>query len=382
MIITFPHMGTVEIMMRDLINRLGAEHITPPPTTNKTLRLGTKYSPEFACLPLKVTVGNLIEGLEAGADTIVMAGGCGPCRFGYYAEIQKRILDELGYDFQFITVEPPGVSIIQFYQSFKKVAGKNISPRKLWKILKISFRKAKFIDRIDQWSIKMRAFETNRGEVSLYRKHVLEMMDNAFTEEEIIIAEQEICQMLHHVKMDLTKTTLQVGMIGEFYMLLEPFINYDIEEFLGYRGVSIEKSVYLTDWLGPGRKNPLSGVNNLLMIDAASPYLNFKVGGEGQVTIGHIVKMAEEGFDGAVHLMPFTCMPETIAKSIMPKVQEDHDLPILSIVIDEQTGKAGLLTRLEAFIDLMHSKRRASDYYPKIHLMDKGGIPLAGFSRS
>ena len=39
-------------------------------------------------------------------------------------------------------------------------------------------------------------------------------------------------------------------------------------------------------------------------------------------------------------------------------MREEHDIPILSLVMDEQTGKAGYITRLEAFVDLMRRKKR------------------------
>ena len=58
--------------------------------------------------------------------------------------------------------------------------------------------------------------------------------------------------------------------------------------------------------------------------------------------------------------MPFTCMPETIAKSILPQVSRDLGIPVLSLVIDEMTGRAGVATRLEAFTDLARFRRRAS----------------------
>ncbi|HLE01930.1 MAG TPA: CoA protein activase, partial [Dehalococcoidia bacterium] len=62
-------------------------------------------------------------------------------------------------------------------------------------------------------------------------------------------------------------------------------------------------------------------------------------------------------FDGLVHLAPFTCMPEIIAQNILPSVKED--IPVLTLLCDEQTGKQGMLTRLEAFVDLL-KRRRAS----------------------
>jgi len=76
--ITFPHMGNSHIAIKALLTGLKLEVILPPPITKRTLELGVKYSPEFACLPLKINVGNFIEALEQGADTVLMAGGWDP----------------------------------------------------------------------------------------------------------------------------------------------------------------------------------------------------------------------------------------------------------------------------------------------------------------
>ncbi|MDD2496943.1 MAG: hypothetical protein PHY90_02230 [Desulfitobacteriaceae bacterium] len=65
----------------------------------------------------------------------------------------------------------------------------------------------------------------------------------------------------------------------------------------------------------------------------------------------------EQGFDGIVHLMPFGCLPELISQSIMPKVSEDLDIPVLTLSLDEQTGRANSLTRLEAFVDLIRTRK-------------------------
>jgi predicted nucleotide-binding protein (sugar kinase/HSP70/actin superfamily) len=51
-------------------------------------------------------------------------------------------------------------------------------------------------------------------------------------------------------------------------------------------------------------------------------------------------------------------MPELVARSIFPRLQRELDVPILSLIFDEQTGKAGLLTRIEAFIDLLWVRRK------------------------
>mgnify|MGYP004578971385 CR=1 FL=1 len=50
-------------------------------------------------------------------------------------------------------------------------------------------------------------------------------------------------------------------------------------------------------------------------------------------------------------------MPEIMSQNIFPKMREDVNLPILSLIMDEQTGRAGYITRLEAFVDLMRRKK-------------------------
>ncbi|WP_245984511.1 acyl-CoA dehydratase activase-related protein [Biomaibacter acetigenes] len=122
--VTFPHMGNIYIPLKSFFESLGVEVVVPPPCSKKTLELGVKYSPEFACLPLKINLGNFIEALEDGADTIVMAGGIGPCRFGYYAEVQREILKDLGFEFNMVVLEPPKGHLLELIHKLIMVTNK------------------------------------------------------------------------------------------------------------------------------------------------------------------------------------------------------------------------------------------------------------------
>ena len=51
-------------------------------------------------------IGNFIESIEKGADTILLTGSCGPCRFGYYSILEKNVLNDLGYDIDFVVLDP------------------------------------------------------------------------------------------------------------------------------------------------------------------------------------------------------------------------------------------------------------------------------------
>jgi predicted nucleotide-binding protein (sugar kinase/HSP70/actin superfamily) len=354
--VTAPQMGNLNLMLDDLFDRLGVDYIKPPPSSTKTLQIGAKHSPEFACLPLKINIGNFIEALEEGADTLVMAGGHGPCRFGYYGIVEERILRDLGYDFRFMMLEPFNDGAWAFYKTFK-VLSPGLGIRKLWNILKVSFSKARAFDRLGKRALQVRAREANRGDTTKALRRAEEILSLARSPEEIEEAAAESMAVIDSVEQEEDRDVLRVGIVGEFYLLLEPFSNFGLEEALGQMDVYLERSVWVTDWIAPNRDNIIYGFPKKEIEAKAEPFLDQNVGGEGRETIGSIVMFAERGFDGVIQLLPFGCMPENIATSIIPRVQQEHDIPVLTLAFDEQTGRAGVITRIEAFLDLLKARR-------------------------
>ena len=160
-------------------------------------------------------------------------------------------------------------------------------------------------------------------------------------------------QKLYHIPCDEDKEVLKVGLVGEIFTLLEPFASLEIEKKLGYLGVQVERSLYLSQWIdehllhGFFRKQKHKNFG-----EYASPFLNHFVGGHGRESIGAGVAFAREGFAGIVQVAPLTCMPEIVAHTIFPRVSEKCGIPVLTIYVDEQSGEAGISTRLEAFVDL------------------------------
>ncbi len=73
----------------------------------------------------------------------------------------------------------------------------------------------------------------------------------------------------------------------------------------------------------------------------------------GRRLVGAAYRWLETGeVDGIVHLASFGCGPESfVAEVIQHEAHEHGDVPLLCVDIDEHSAEAGLLTRLEAFID-------------------------------
>jgi benzoyl-CoA reductase/2-hydroxyglutaryl-CoA dehydratase subunit BcrC/BadD/HgdB len=44
-------------------------------------------------------------------------------------------------------------------------------------------------------------------------------------------------------------------------------------------------------------------------------------------------------------------MPEIVASEVLPRVQNDYQIPIMKLIMDEHTGRTGVQTRLEAFVE-------------------------------
>jgi len=70
--------------------------------------------------------------------------------------------------------------------------------------------------------------------------------------------------------------------------------------------------------------------------------------------VGKAVDYAKRGVAGIVNVMPFSCMPGTVAGALLKRMREDHDnIPLLSLAYEGQQDTQ-TITRLEAF---MHQAR-------------------------
>ena len=237
----------------------------------------------------------------------------------------------------------------------------------LYRAIKFALSKAYLIDRLERQVLHQRYLDRERGATTAAMKRCYDLVWDAGTYADLARVEEEAFALLHSVPRG-EREEIKIGIVGEFYLVLEPFFNLNVEEQLGDLGAFVERNIYLTDWLRPSGERPVLGHHEHASERLANPYLTHKVGGEGIFSIGDTVLYNRLGFDGVVQLMPFTCMPETIAKSILPLVSRDLGIPVLSLVIDEMTGRAGVATRLEAFTDLARFRRRASGRDPQLTL--------------
>jgi predicted nucleotide-binding protein (sugar kinase/HSP70/actin superfamily) len=358
--ISFPHMGNLHIVLSSAIKILGGEVIVPPYNSKTTLSLGTRNSPEAVCLPYKLVLGNYIQAIEAGAEAILMLDSPGICRLGQYSSSSRNALIDLGYDVQFINFDLYQGKLMELYTKFKK-ATNNSNPIDIFKAIKVALIKIDILDQLDALVAYYRAREIHIGSSDKKYKKGLNAIQNAMTPKECKQALKYASEILATVPIDKDKEVLHVDITGEIYVVLDPFSNLEIEKELGKLGVHVHRKLNLSDWT----KSAL--VPSMLRFKEthgekaqryAKTFLKRDIGGDAIESIGDAALAGHNNSDGVVHLLPFTCMPEIISQNILPNVRLSNDIPILSIVLDEQMGKAGFNTRLEAFVDLLRRRKR------------------------
>ena len=355
--VTFPHLGNIYFTSKAFLEDLGHQVIPPPVSSRRTLEIGSKHSPEMMCLPFKVFIGNYIESIEMGADTIIIVGSCGPCRFGFYSAIQDDILKDLGYDIDTIILDSPWEGYKEFLTNLKRITNAN-SVYELVKSSRLAMDLMRLADDLTQMSNRVRAYAVDKKLVDQIMDDFLNNSVKVYGTNELIKLIKITEEQLSNVRQEEDYQPIRIGIIGEIYSIIEPFVNLEIERKLGNLGVLVDKSLTPTIWLenhvinypfGSKYENTIKGL--------AKPYLKTPVGGHGRETIGSAIYYKNMGYDGAIQILPLNCMPEIVAKSILKNVSEDLDFPIMTLVVDEMTGEAGYITRLEAFVDLL-SKRR------------------------
>ena len=339
--VSFPHMGTVSYAWSSALRIIGCEPYVEPYTSKKTLSLGTKHSPEAICIPYKLILGNFIEAIEGGADYVAMITSPGCCRLGEYGKCISNALRDLGYEANYVEMQLYD-GIKGMYNFLKTVSGKN-NLFLFSRAIIIGITKAFMLDSLENLLSYYRAREIHFGDAEKHYKKALKYIDENDTLLGLKKAKKQIKEEMQKVEIDAQRDVLHVDITGEIYVVNDEFSNQNIERELGRMGVQVRRK----------------GETHLQRaFRLAKPYLIRDIGGDSLECVSDVVYAQEKGADGIIHLSPFTCMPEIMSQNIFPAMREDCDIPILALIMDEQTGRAGYITRIEAFVDLMRRRKR------------------------
>ncbi|PKM51826.1 MAG: 2-hydroxyglutaryl-CoA dehydratase [Firmicutes bacterium HGW-Firmicutes-7] len=356
MTVTVPHYGNSFIGLKVLFDALGINYVIPPRSNQTALDLGVLHSPEEICNPFKLMLGNYIQSIERGADTIIIIATNGPCRFGEYASLQQRLLKKAGYSAQFIILNTQSGKKALF-EGIKKIGShSSCSTFQKMKALLLAITAISLMDRIE---IKLRycsGYEKNKGECKRLLQSCYEAVVQTNSAKDAVKILKSFKHSIKSLPLDYNKKPLKIAIIGEIYTISDPFSSNHIEDQLMDIGISTTRSLTPTWWLKDSVLKPFK-LNSLSMHRAAKEYIYTCAGGYTRETVGKALLAFKKGYDGAIQVFPVGCTPEVIAKPILEKISSDKSFPILTLIVDEMTGEEGFITRVEAFTDMLERRR-------------------------
>lgn len=329
---------------------LDADFVALPKATKRSLELGSRYSSDTVCAPFKHILGDYIEALELGADVLVQVTG--PCRLGYYGELQESILRDLGYEFEmlnFATVA--GKPATEYLTICKKKVNPNLSVPKGARNLLALMRMIEFLDEANDYYLANAGFERHHGDFERTREAYFDLMRAANCEKDIVAAQHAGMDALKAIPLDKPADPLRVGIVGEYFTAPDPVGNLDLERKLLDMGVEVHRAMNITN------RNLRYHEKNLRA--SASRYVTYDMGPTSSLTIATALSYAEQGFDGIIHAKSSGCTPEVDCIPVLQRISLDTGVPILYLSYDSQTSDTGLDTRLEAFYDMIAMRKGA-----------------------
>lgn len=353
MLLSFPRMGQMHLAIAETCRALDIPYLIPDKPGPLTMEMGRELAPEASCLPFSLVLGNMREALEKGADTILMLGGSGPCRFGYFIYLAEKILRDAGYQMDFLIIDrgyllrdyrvlrDRGLSwrrlLPAIHRGWVKLACDEALARLEREYLARMLQPEEFKQSLQKWRADL-ALASSVRQIELVRREAFKYVENAPSRKE-----DEI---------------IRIGLVGDIYTMLEPFANNEIEAMLLDRGVCVKKEMAVSRWFPntmlPWRRGPyMSG-----LLQDAYPYLRDTVGGFGLESVANSRKLGSGGVDGIIQLFPLGCMPEIVARSALDKICRDEELPLLSMTLDIHDSNTGFTTRIDAFLDMVEQRRK------------------------
>lgn len=329
---------------------LDAEFVDLGEPTKATLERGAMHSNDFVCAPFKHILGDYLEALDAGANVLVQFTG--PCRLGYYGELQESILRDMGYQFDMLNfAEMAGRPLKEYVATCKKKVNPDLSVAQGVKGMLTAFKMVECLDAYNDRYLALAGFDENAGDSQAARREFFRSMERSETRRDVEEAFQHGIEQLESIARHKPADALRIGIVGEYFTAVDPRSNLDIERKLLSMSVEVARAMNIT--------NRNLRYDEPEMRREIAEYVSYDMGPTSTLTIAAAKRYADEGFDGIVHLKSSGCTPEIDCMPVLQRISRERKIPVLFLSYDSQTSDTGLDTRIEAFYDMI-AMRKAS----------------------
>ena len=305
-------------MWKTFFECLGSEVVLSPPTTSQVVASGSSRAVAETCLPVKVFIGHALS----------LVGKCDYVFVPAIRSMEKNIHNcskFLGLPDMTKAVAPE-VSILEVDIDVDK--GKRQLYLDVYKL-----------GRLFTWN----PFKIKRAAVAAWQAHhayLAKMLTHKQTPLQVL---GEMLGKPESKKRNDSNPWARVGLVGHPYLLYDEHVNYRLFSRLKDMGVEV---------LFPERikKEDNDAAIAKLVEKAYWTYEREIIGAGGYCLDSEV--------DGVIALAAFGCGPDSLMMDLLQRYAKRLRKPFMLLTLDEHTSETGLLTRLEAFLDMIYRRAK------------------------
>jgi predicted nucleotide-binding protein (sugar kinase/HSP70/actin superfamily) len=310
-------------------HRLGIEVVTSPPTHRQIMEQGLKKASDETCLPLKLLAGHIqsfndVDGIFLPRMVSVEADTYSCPKF-------------LGIPESLLTAVPDGIPVLTVVLNWRKgkrqvlkdlqVFGKQLGKSKA------DIRKA-FIEGLE-WQ---KRYQESRGHGWNFDESIrdIECATKGLTNPQSAAEPSSIPELAKDAN------RLRISLVGHSYLTLESYANLNILQRL-----SEKAEVELTEHVNQDDVDThLVGLRKKLFWSHSK-----QIFGSGNKFV------RDPQVDGVIYLSCFGCGTDSMVQEMLARIAREQHKPYMVVTLDEHSGEAGLVTRLEAFLDMVERRK-------------------------
>ncbi len=380
---------------------LGIDARISPQSDSDTLAFSAKFTTGEECLPQRIVLGNFLKVIQSSnfkpqENAFLLPTSSGPCRFGQYTPLLKKILKELNYE-NTVVYSPTSSD------GYESITENTITfLRTAWRAMIVS-------DMLRKIKLMYRPYEKDPGSTEKLHTQclseickILEDNTNSSARQMTLFVNALNSIAERYQKLSLKEPLFSrplIGVVGEIFLRFNRYGNQDILKRIESLGAEtwiadISEWVWYTNveekrkLREAGRQFSLSMLKARIRhsiqhldekklhkpfaeifaqrpeatikktLDYSMPYLPYtQAHGEMTLNAGKAIAFYKAGCDGIIDISPFTCMNGIISEVVYPQISRDHEnIPIRIFYFD---GVPVDLERdLEIFMEQVKSYRK------------------------
>ncbi len=301
---------------------LGIEIVLSDATTKKTMTSGSSLVVPETCLPVKVYAGHILNLLDKGTDKILVPSIQSIAPKIYNCSKIRGLPDLIRN-----VVKKPFTMIEATFDKSEKNCGLYDFLKEIASQFGITdFSRIKKASK-NAWKVYNNFHVMTRSGIP-YKTALRNALEN-----KVVINDNQ------------KSYPINIALIAHGYNLYDERVSMKIFDKLEKLDVKVFTALNLT------QEQMLEGLNSMnTKLYWANEY-------EISGAASHYIQ--DRKIDGVITINAFGCGPDSMMIERISRFARIHSKPILHLSIDEQTGEAGFVTRVEAFIDMLYRKKRS-----------------------